>query len=72
VKKKNPNNWLVYILNLFNQEAPMKWDAIKIFLIFSVPSILYLIYWKLIKGEIKRKPVFSRNNSNNNFLLSLL
>jgi hypothetical protein len=47
--------WIVFILNLFNQEASMKWDAIKIFLIFSLPSILYLIYWKLNKDELKKE-----------------
>jgi hypothetical protein len=46
--------WLVYILNLFNEGAPMRWDAIKIFLIFSFPAILYLIYWKLQKDDLKK------------------
>jgi hypothetical protein len=44
---------LVYILNLFNKEAAMGANAIFIFIIFCVPSILYLIYWKLNKDEQK-------------------
>jgi succinate dehydrogenase/fumarate reductase cytochrome b subunit len=43
---------LVYILNLFNKEASMRGNAITIFLIFSIPSILYLVYWKLNKDEL--------------------
>lgn len=38
---------LVYVLNLFNKEATMKANAITLFIIFCVPSILYLLYWKL-------------------------
>jgi hypothetical protein len=34
---------LVYILNLFNKEASMRGSAITIFLIFSIPSILYMV-----------------------------
>jgi succinate dehydrogenase/fumarate reductase cytochrome b subunit len=45
---------LVYVLNLFNKEASMRGNAITIFLIFSIPSILYLVYWKLNKDK-KRK-----------------
>jgi Na+/melibiose symporter-like transporter len=40
---------LMFILNLFNKEASMKWSVIPVFLIFSTPSILYLVYWKLKK-----------------------
>jgi succinate dehydrogenase/fumarate reductase cytochrome b subunit len=45
---------LVYILNLFNKEASMRGNAITIFLIFSIPSILYLVYWKLNKDELRK------------------
>lgn len=44
---------LVYILNLFNKEASMKANAIVIFLIFCIPSLLYLVYWKLNKDELR-------------------
>jgi hypothetical protein len=44
--------FIMYILNLFNKEASMRGNAISVFLIFSVPSILYLIYWKLKKDEL--------------------
>ena len=40
---------LMYILNLFNAEASVRAGALPIFLIFSVPSILYLSYWKLMR-----------------------
>ena len=40
---------LMYILNLFNTEASVRGGALPVFLIFSVPSILYLIYWKLMR-----------------------
>ena len=42
---------LVYILNLFNKEATMNGSAIALFLFFSIPAILYLIYWKLNKDD---------------------
>ena len=45
---------LTYILNLFNKEASMKGNAITIFLIFCVPSILYLVYWKLKKDDERK------------------
>ncbi len=45
---------LVYILNLFNKEASMKANAIAIFLIFCIPSLLYLVYWKLNKDELRK------------------
>jgi hypothetical protein len=45
---------LTYILNLFNKEASMRWNAITIFLIFCIPSILYLVYWKLNKDEFRK------------------
>ena len=48
---------LVYILNLFNKEASMRGNAITIFLIFSIPSILYLVYWKLNKDELRKAAI---------------
>jgi hypothetical protein len=45
---------LVYILNLFNQEATMRGSAIFLFLFFSIPAILYLIYWKLNKDDANK------------------
>lgn len=48
---------LVYILNLFNKEASLRGGAITIFLIFSIPSILYLIYWKLNRDDLRTKEV---------------
>ena len=53
---------LVYILNLFNKAASMKGDAITIFLIFSIPSILYLIYWKLNKEELRKAAIVKPEN----------
>jgi hypothetical protein len=46
---------LMYIMNLFNKEASMRGGAITVFLFFSIPSILYLIYWKLKKDELAAK-----------------
>ncbi len=54
---------LVYILNLFNKEASMRGNAIIIFLIFSIPSILYLVYWKLNKDELRKTAVFKPENT---------
>jgi len=45
---------LMYILNLFNKEASMRGNAIAIFLFFCIPSILYLVYWKLKKDDEKK------------------
>ena len=45
---------LTYILNLFNKQASMKENAIGVFLIFSIPSILYLVYWKLNNDDLKK------------------
>ena len=56
---------LVYILNLFNKEASMRGNAITIFLIFSIPSILYLVYWKLNKDEIMKTATFKPENTDN-------
>jgi len=42
---------LMYILNLFNKEVSMRGNAIAIFLFFCIPSILYLVYWKLKKDD---------------------
>ena len=42
---------VMYILNLFNKEASMRGDAITIFFFFCIPSILYLVYWKLKKDD---------------------
>ena len=46
---------LMFILNLFNTEASMRAGAFPVFLIFSVPSILYLIYWKLMRDIFRNK-----------------
>jgi uncharacterized membrane protein len=46
---------LGYILNLFNTQASVRGSAFPIFLIFSIPSILYLCYWKLTKDIIQKK-----------------
>ena len=46
---------LMYILNLFNTEASMRAGAFPVFVIFSVPSILFLIYWKLTGGTFRHK-----------------
>jgi hypothetical protein len=46
---------LMYILNLFNTEASIRGGAFPIFFIFSIPSILYLCYWKLTKDIIQKK-----------------
>ncbi len=48
---------LTFVLNLFNKEASMRWSAIPVFLIFSIPSILYLIYWKLKWDEAGKADV---------------
>ena len=53
---------LVYILNLFNKEATNSAHFITIFLIFCIPSILYLVYWKLNKDELKKTAVFKPEN----------
>ena len=45
---------LTYILNLFNKEASMRGNAITIFLIFCIPSILYLVLWKLKKDDERK------------------
>ena len=42
---------LMYFLNLFNKEASMRGSAIAVFIFFSIPSILYLVYWKLKKDD---------------------
>jgi len=46
---------IMYILNLFNTEASVRAGALPVFLIFSVPSILYLIYWKLMRDTFLHK-----------------
>ena len=46
---------LIYILNLFNTEASVRGGALPIFFIFSVPSILYLRYWKLTRDIFRLK-----------------
>jgi hypothetical protein len=48
---------LTYVMNLFNKEASMKGSAITVFLIFSIPSILYLIYWKLNRDDLRPKDI---------------
>jgi hypothetical protein len=45
---------LVYILNLFNKEATMRGSAITLFLFFSIPAIIYLVYWKLSKDDARK------------------
>jgi hypothetical protein len=45
---------LTYILNLFNKEASTRGGAITVFVIFSIPAILYLVYWKLNKDELRK------------------
>ena len=54
---------LTFILNLFNKEASMRWSAITVFLIFCIPSILYLVYWKLNKDELKKADVVNAEES---------
>jgi hypothetical protein len=53
---------LVYILNLFNKEATNSAHFITIFIIFSIPSILYLVYWKLNKDELRKAAIFKPEN----------
>lgn len=43
---------LVYVLNFFNKDVSWKASAITIFIILSIPSILYLVYWKLNKDVV--------------------
>jgi hypothetical protein len=45
----------MYILNLFNKAAPNREGAIFVFLIFSVPSLLYLFYWWMTKDISQKK-----------------
>jgi hypothetical protein len=54
---------LMYILNLFNTEASVRGGAFPIFFIFSIPSILYLIYWKLTKDIIQKKDILEAESS---------
>jgi hypothetical protein len=42
---------IMYILNLFNPDAPDSRGAILIFVIFSIPSLLYIYYWVLTKNS---------------------
>lgn len=51
--KEGTGGWLslagfaaTYLLNLFNPEASLRGGAIFIFLLFMVPSLLYIIYWQ--------------------------
>jgi hypothetical protein len=55
---------LVYILNLFNKDASMRGSAIiiTVFLILSIPSILYLVYWKLNKDELRKATIMKPEN----------
>jgi hypothetical protein len=53
---------LVYILNLFNKEATNSAHFIPVFLIFCIPSILYLVYWKLNKDELRKAAIFKPEN----------
>jgi hypothetical protein len=45
----------MYILNLFNKAAPNKGGAIFVFLIFLIPSLLYLLYWWMTKNIFQKK-----------------
>ena len=54
---------LMYILNLFNTEASMRAGAFPVFLIFSVPSILFLSYWKFTGGTFRHKEKIEPENS---------
>ena len=40
---------LMGVLNSFNPAAPNKAGAFIIFLVFSIPSLLYISYWRLAK-----------------------
>ena len=53
---------LVYTLNLFNKEATNNAHFITIFLIFSIPSIVYLVYWKLNKDELRKAAIMKPEN----------
>ena len=54
---------LMYILNLFNTEASVRVGALPVFLIFSIPSILFLSYWKLTGGTFRHKENIERESS---------
>jgi hypothetical protein len=45
---------LVYIVNLFNKEASMRGNLFPLIAFFSIPAILYLIYWKLNNDDLKK------------------
>jgi hypothetical protein len=45
----------MYILNLLNRAASNRGGAIFVFLIFSIPAILYLLYWLLTKETFQKK-----------------
>jgi len=45
----------MYILNLFNKAAPNRGGAVFVFLIFSIPSLLYLLYWWKTKDAFQKK-----------------
>jgi len=40
---------LMGVLNMFNTESPNKIQALLVFLIFMIPSFLYIYYWWLKK-----------------------
>lgn len=40
---------LMGVLNMFNAESPNKIQALLVFLIFMIPSFLYIYYWWLKK-----------------------
>lgn len=46
---------MMYILNLFNKAAPVRWGAVFVFLIFSIPALLYLFYWWKTKDIYQKK-----------------
>ncbi|MCX6246252.1 MAG: hypothetical protein NTW10_00830 [Bacteroidetes bacterium] len=41
---------IIPILNFFNPASPIKGAAFFLFFIFSIPSLLYLYYWWLVKS----------------------
>jgi hypothetical protein len=45
----------MYILNLFNKTAPNRGGAIFVFLIFLIPSLLYLSYWWMTKNIFQKR-----------------
>jgi glycerol-3-phosphate acyltransferase PlsY len=42
---------ITYLLTLVNPETPNKGRVYIVFLIFIIPSLLYLLYWQLAKNK---------------------